>query len=683
MKSSDSRRIPFFGSFLSEDLILLDAPATSMEEVVQAFSERMLAQGLLKEESRAAFQEAILAREKKSSTAIGLGVAVPHAYTEFLSRPVVLLARLAKPIDLGAPDDLPTDLVFLLAGHEGDQATHLETLMQLSQLLQQDGFCAKIRGAETPADLLNVAEVATDELRTQHTPKDPVGSLSRQGIEARTGRFAGGLIDDVRRRLPHYLDDFKQGLQPKTLAATVFLFFACFTGALTFGAIMADGTGGAIGVSEMIMVTAVGGVLFAIFGGQPLIVLGGVGPVLIFTTILYSQTQSLDLPFLPTYAWIGLWAGLFTVVLAVTDASVWLRYVSRFTDEVFVVLTAFIFIEKAIRLLADTFVTHEYATALSTVVLAVGTFGIAVVLRDFRSRTYLRDWARNFLADFGTVIAIGLMAWLAWTMKTSTNLDHVKLSVSGLSLSLVDLTALSPGWVLICAMPGAFLAILIFLCQQITGRVCNSPELNLTKGPGYHLDLFVVGVLLFVSSLFGLPWLVAATVRSLNHVQALSSSHAVDSPDGGHTQVDRVVENRVSAIAIHVLIACSLFLAPFLEHVPMACLFGIFLYMGYVSFSGNQLFQRLTLWVQDPKLYPPTHYLRRVPTKTVHAFTAIQFCCLAVLCGVQYSPLALFFPLILALLIPVRLLLDRVYDPEHMATLDAEETVEDELEHWI
>jgi len=637
------------------------------------------AQGVVTEEIGEKLEAAVLAREAKASTAIGLGVAVPHAYVEFLSQPKVLFARLKKPIDLGAPDDLPTDLVFLLVGHEGDQATHLETLMQLSRLMQRDGFRAQIRGAKTIGDVLTTAEIASEELRTGRKPK---ATLARQGIEARTGRFAGGLIDDVKRRLPHYLDDFKQGLRPQTLAATIFLFFACFTGALTFGAIMADGTGGAIGVSQMIVVTAVGGVLYALFGGQPLIVLGGVGPVLIFTTILYDQTQELGIPFLPAYAWIGLWAGVFTVILVLTDASVWLRYLTRFTDEVFVVLTAFIFIEKAITLLAETFSQKEYATALSTVVLAVGTFGIAVVLRDFRSRTYLRDWARNFLADFGTVIAIGAMAWLAWTMKTSTDLAHVKLDVgSALSLHLVDLRALPLEWVLLSALPGAFLAILIFLCQQITGRVCNAPELNLTKGPGYHLDLFVVGILLVVSSLFGLPWLVAATVRSLNHVQALSTSHAVDTRDGGHVTIDRVVENRVSAIAIHVLIACSLFLTPILERVPMACLYGIFLYMGFVSFSGNQLFQRLTLWVQDPALYPPTHYLRKVPTKTVHVFTAIQFTCLALLCGVQYSQLALFFPLLLALLVPIRIFLDRLLDPDHVAILDAEETVEDELDH--
>ena len=55
------------------------------------------------------------------------------------------------------------------------------------------------------------------------------------------------------------------------------------------------------------------------------------------------------LPFLPFYAWVGLWAGLFTVILAVTDASVLIRHLTRFTDEIFVLLIAVIFIYKAVE----------------------------------------------------------------------------------------------------------------------------------------------------------------------------------------------------------------------------------------------------------------------------------------------------------------------------------------------
>ena len=44
---------------------------------------------------------------------------------------------------------------------------------------------------------------------------------------------------------------------------------------------------------------------------------------------------------------------------------------------------------------------------------------------------------------------------------------------------------------------------------------------SLQKGSGYHLDLLIVGIMIFVHSVLGLPWVVGATVRSITHVQSL------------------------------------------------------------------------------------------------------------------------------------------------------------------
>jgi len=196
----------------------------------------------------------------------------------------------------------------------------------------------------------------------------------------------------------------------------------------------------------------------------------------------------------------------------------------------------------------------------------------------------------------------------------------------------------------------------------------------------------VVGILIGVCSLFGLPWLVAATVRSLAHVRGLAETEEVIIP-GGDTQerIVHVQENRVTGLAIHVLIALSLLALPLLNVVPMAVLYGVFLYMGVVSLKGNQFFERLTLWLTDPGLYPRTHYLRQAPTKTTHHFTLVQLVCLVVLCGITLSPnasLRLSFPLFIALLVPVRLLIGRVFKDTHLAALDADEAPQEEETHW-
>jgi hypothetical protein len=184
----------------------------------------------------------------------------------------------------------------------------------------------------------------------------------------------------------------------------------------------------------------------------------------------------------------------------------------------------------------------------------------------------------------------------------------------------------------------------------------------------------VVALLVAVCAVFGLPWLVAATVRSLNHVRALATvrhhSH------GEH--IISVHENRLTPLAVHAMIGGSLVFLGLLREIPMSVVFGLFLFMGISSLRGNQFVDRLKLWVTDPTLYPPTHYVRRVSRAVLHTFTLIQVACLIVLWTVKESPLGVLFPLFIALLVPLRKGLDRVFSQKDLAFLDADEVPEEE-----
>ncbi len=225
---------------------------------------------------------------------------------------------------------------------------------------------------------------------------------------------------------------------------------------------------------------------------------------------------------------------------------------------------------------------------------------------------------------------------------------------------------------------------LVYLDQNITARLVNSPDHKLQKGEAYHLDLGIVGLLIGACSLVGLPWLVAATVRSLNHVRSLASVEEVVSRSGEmRERVIHVRENRITPLAIHMLIGLSLLSLPLLKVVPMAVLYGLFLYMGVVSMAGNQFFDRLKLWIIDSTRYPPLHYVRKVPPRTIHKFTLLQSVCLTVLWIVKASALGLLFPLFIAVLVPIRLIAGRFFAPEHLAALDSEEEPEEEADTWV
>ena len=77
----------------------------------------------------------------------------------------------------------------------------------------------------------------------------------------------------------------------------------------------------------------------------------------------------------------------------------------------------------------------------------------------------------------------------------------------------INLLSLPMQYRLLAVLPAVFLAILFFLDQNITVRTVNSPANKLRKGPAYHLDLMVLGLITGLVSITGLPWMCSATVE--------------------------------------------------------------------------------------------------------------------------------------------------------------------------
>jgi hypothetical protein len=165
---------------------------------------------------------------------------------------------------------------------------------------------------------------------------------------------------------------------------------------------------------------------------------------------------------------------------------------------------------------------------------------------------------------------------------------------------------------------------------------------------------------------------VAATVHSLNHVKSLADNEIVTTNGERKEVVTHVRENRISGLVIHLLIGASVFFLGLVSNIPLAVLFGLFLYMGFTSLGGNQFAERLMLWVRDPDLYPDTYYLKNVPRSTVHTFTLIQFGCFIILWILKASRFGILFPLMIAALVPIQMLISRFFDKDHVEVLVAE-----------
>ena len=104
----------------------------------------------------------------------------------------------------------------------------------------------------------------------------------------RTGNMFGGLKREVRRKRKHYKSDFQDGLNLRCAMACVFIFFATLAPTITFGGLLGKKTNNWLGVKETLIATSLCGILFALFAGQPLIIVGTTGPILVFEQATYE-----------------------------------------------------------------------------------------------------------------------------------------------------------------------------------------------------------------------------------------------------------------------------------------------------------------------------------------------------------------------------------------------------------
>eukprot|EP00092_Neocalanus_flemingeri_P011202 GFUD01012067.1.p1 GENE.GFUD01012067.1~~GFUD01012067.1.p1 ORF type:complete len:1158 (+),score=265.14 GFUD01012067.1:299-3772(+) len=548
----------------------------------------------------------------------------------------------------------------------------------------------------------------------------------------RTGRLFGGLMNDIKRKKPWFISDFKDAISLQCIASYFFIYFACLTPIITFGGLLGDATGNNMASMESLVSGLIVGVLYGMFSGQPLTILGSTGPVLVFETIVYDFCTSQGWDYLSFRLWIGIWIGIILMVLVATDASALVCFITRFTEENFATLIAVIFIIKAFEKVlsigkkypidpspcfcepgnetegwdytmsllppsnkshaecsfqwkvddVDTIVSgHESVGChyvpnafLMSVLIFVGTFLISHHLKQFKFQNFFPTVVRSYISDFAVVIAIFSMTLADYLV----GVDTPKLSVPNRFAPTLE----SRGWVVpllgnnpiwtpfVAFLPAILGSILIFMDQQITAVIINRKEHKLNKGCGYHLDLLIVAVCIVICSILGLPWFVAATVLSINHVRSLYRESESAAP-GERPQFLGIREQRVTHVLIFITVGLSVFLTPVLSKIPMPVLYGVFLYMGVASLNGLQFFDRILLILMPKKYQPDYPYLRHVQIGRVHIYTGIQVSCFVMLWLIKsFSQTSILFPLMLIIMIVVRKLLDYVFTKKELQVLD-------------
>ncbi|KAM9305791.1 anion exchange protein 3 [Gastrophryne carolinensis] len=547
-------------------------------------------------------------------------------------------------------------------------------------------------------DETNVIKPENDEEDDDDEEDSELDPLERSGF------LFGGLVRDIRRRYMRYWSDIKDGLNSQCLAAALFIYFAALSPAITFGGLLGEKTQGLMGVSELIVSTSVLGIIFSLLAAQPLLICGFSGPLLVFEEAFFKFCQVQDIEYLTGRVWIGFWLVLFVLVMVAAEGSFLVRYISPFTQEIFAFLISLIFINETFYKLYKVFADHPLLrtypsgssgnrasaapgprmqpnTALLSLILMAGTFLIAFFLRKFKNSRFLGGKARRVIGDFGIPISILVMVLIDYSI---TDTYTQKLNVpSGLSVTSpgkrgwfihpMGTSSPFPLWMMFAsAIPALLVFILIFMETQITTLIVSRKERRLQKGSGFHLDLLLIGSLGGLCALFGLPWLTATTVRSVTHVNALTLMSKT--APGERPRISEVKEQRVTGVLIATLVGLSIVMGEMLRQIPLAVLFGIFLYMGVTSLTGIQLFERLLLILMHPKHHPEHPYVVKVCTWRMHLFTCVQLSCIVLLWVVKSSPASLAFPFLLILTVPLRLfILPRFFHERELKVLDSED----------
>lgn len=133
--------------FIQEDLIIAELQSSSAADVIAELAAFMAERH--KGVDPQALARALMQREEGGSTAIGEGVAIPHAKLDSSGKLIACLGRSRRGVDFGSPDGKRTMVFFALVVPEKSAGVHLKALARISRLAMDPGFRAALLDAET------------------------------------------------------------------------------------------------------------------------------------------------------------------------------------------------------------------------------------------------------------------------------------------------------------------------------------------------------------------------------------------------------------------------------------------------------------------------------------------------------------------------------------------------------
>ncbi len=142
--------------FLSKKAIVIDIKSTKKEDAIKELVDALLNSGDIEKRCRNKLIESLMARESLGSTAIGQGIAIPHAKSDCVDKLVAAFGISKKGVDFDSLDGEPAYIFFLLVAPQDSAGPHLKALARISRLLKDKYFRDSLRACSDEKAIIKI-----------------------------------------------------------------------------------------------------------------------------------------------------------------------------------------------------------------------------------------------------------------------------------------------------------------------------------------------------------------------------------------------------------------------------------------------------------------------------------------------------------------------------------------------
>ncbi|KAL3512829.1 hypothetical protein ACH5RR_025546 [Cinchona calisaya] len=361
-----------------------------------------------------------------------------------------------------------------------------------------------------------------------------------------------GIKNDVKERLLCYKQDWTGGIRAgiRILAPTTYIFFASAIPVISFGEQLERNTNGTLTAVQTLASTAFCGVVHSIVGGQPLLILGVAEPTVLMYTFMFNFAKDRkDLGqnlFLAWTGWVCVWTALLLFLLAILGACSIINRFTRVAGELFGLLIAMLFMQQAIRGVVEEFgipqrenpkqtallPSWRFGNGMFALVLSFGLLLTALRSRKARSWRYGTGSLRGFIADYGVPLMV-----LIWTAVSYIPVNSVPYGIPRRLFSpnpwspgaysnwtvIKDMVHVPPLYIVGAFIPATMIAVLYYFDHSVASQLAQQKEFNLKKPASYHYDLLLLGFLVIVCGLIGIPPSNGVIPQSPMHTKSLAT----------------------------------------------------------------------------------------------------------------------------------------------------------------